>query len=311
MTVFSRLFKSIHSVSSSSSTAPTSSRASIEDLGKKAGEDESIEAPVMWMDQGHHVLVQTEFGPMILNRFDTGVSANLAVSGTFEPFVNDVLRACASALPENAVALDIGANFGVTVFAMAQGLSPKATIHAFEPQRVIFQALNGNVALRSLLNVHCHQLGVGNTTSTIKIPMPAYSEFANFGGFELSGNIDGKSVLPPQSGGNGSNARFEDVQVIELDTFGLSRVDLVKIDAEGMENRILEGARELFRRWTPIVFLETLKSDEAEIKTFFPLDKYTSERYAYNTLYIPHHIRDSLQLPALSTHHRTNPSSAL
>ena len=50
-----------------------------------------------------------------------------------------------------------------------------------------------------------------------------------------------------------------------LDEFNLPRVDLIKIDVEGMELEALEGARRTIERSHPIMLIEKIKTDAAQL----------------------------------------------
>jgi hypothetical protein len=55
------------------------------------------------------------------------------------------------------------------------------------------------------------------------------------------------------------------VKQITIDSFGFERLDLMKLDLEGMEAEALDGARETIQRCKPILFVETIKSDKDAI----------------------------------------------
>jgi hypothetical protein len=51
-----------------------------------------------------------------------------------------------------------------------------------------------------------------------------------------------------------------------IDDLGLTRVDLIKIDIEGMEMEALYGARAALERFKPVLMVERIKSAEDEIR---------------------------------------------
>lgn len=119
------------------------------------------------------------------------------------------------------VALDIGANIGVFTVAMAQFVGPQGAVYAFEPQRIVFQMLCGNVALNELGNVKTLPNAVGATAGRTKVPTLNYGGVNNFGGLAVGGDAG------------------EDVAVIRVDDLELPAVRLMKIDVEGMEMDVL------------------------------------------------------------------------
>jgi FkbM family methyltransferase len=47
-----------------------------------------------------------------------------------------------------------------------------------------------------------------------------------------------------------------DVEMRTLDSYGLENVDLIKVDVEGMEQHVLEGAVSTMLKWWPVVIVE-------------------------------------------------------
>jgi len=69
----------------------------------------------------------------------------------------------------------------------------------------------------------------------------------------------------------------EQVQAITIDSLNLPRLDYLKLDVEGMEELVLEGAKKTIKRCRPIIQLEVLKSDKQNL-----ID--TLKKYNYVTL---------------------------
>jgi len=60
--------------------------------------------------------------------------------------------------------------------------------------------------------------------------------------------------------------RIEEVETARIDDLALQRVRLLKIDAEGMEHKVLAGASNTLRRCRPVVFVEYEKTDFDALK---------------------------------------------
>ncbi len=54
----------------------------------------------------------------------------------------------------------------------------------------------------------------------------------------------------------------KEIELITLDSLNFDRIDLMKIDVEGMEEEVLNGARKLIESFKPIIFLEVIKSNK-------------------------------------------------
>jgi FkbM family methyltransferase len=113
---------------------------------------------------------------------------------------------------------------------------------------VVFQTLCANLALNSVVNVHCRQAALGEQPGTATIPPLNYAQENNFGGVAL--------------GGAGAY-KGEEVPVVTLDSLNLPRCEFLKIDVEGMELNVLRGAEQTIRRLRPILYVENDRDENS------------------------------------------------
>lgn len=139
---------------------------------------------------------------------------------------------------EGDVVIDVGANIGTHSIFFAGKVGPRGVVHAFEPQRRTFHLLNMNAALNACDNVVTHPEAVGDRGGSIRAPDVRYDQPANIGGISL---LDGGA---------------DTVRMTTLDSLGLERVRLIKVDVEGMELSVISGAANTIRRHRPILFVE-------------------------------------------------------
>ncbi len=228
-------------------------------------------------------LFNSNYGPMILNLKDKGVSGDILSTGYFESQQIELLIAITKFLlgrQKNITIYDVGANLGTHTLALAKLSTSRIHVRAFEVQSKIFYMLCGTVALNGLGNVDCHHLAVSDKDNEmIMVDIPCYSEIHNYGGFEVKKIIktDNFGMLKPNK---------ERVYSVTLDSFK-EPVDLIKIDVEGMEEEVLFGAVDIFKTSSPICFIEIFKSDLEKIKSFFKSRNYIGYATKQDLLAIP------------------------
>ena len=209
----------------------------------------------------YNALVVAEIGTFIINRNDTGVGWQLSEYGTYDPqelyVIREILKILKIASP-NLVVLDIGANIGVhsVVFSREVG---GGVVYAFEPQRIIFNMLAGNIAINSLSNVYCFHNAVTDISGLIDIPIFDYGKPLSFGSIEFEGAQKEDIGQKPISG------EGEKVSGVVVDEMNFQQVDFIKIDVEGMEIKVLRGAEKTILNFRPHMLLEYAKSDKTEL----------------------------------------------
>jgi FkbM family methyltransferase len=186
---------------------------------------------------------QCRHGIMTYLRQDAYVGRSFDEYGEYSEGEVDLFRQC---LAPGDVALDVGANFGSHTLPMAQFVGATGLVHAFEPQRIVFQILCGNVALNELDNVRALPHAVGRSPGRTKIPPINYGGRSNFGGVAIGGE------------------RGEEVEVVTLDQLKLPKVKFIKIDVEGMELDVVLGAKATLARCRPILYVENDRVEKAD-----------------------------------------------
>lgn len=137
------------------------------------------------------------------------------------------------------VVFDVGANIGTHTLSFASLVQANGFVYSFEPQRIAFEFLSANILLNNLLNVFPMHVGVSDKPGEILVPMINPRVQTNSGAFAIEGHGFGDSV-----------------RLITLDSIIVNRLNLIKIDVEGMEIKVLEGAKQLISKFRPIIFVE-------------------------------------------------------
>lgn len=148
--------------------------------------------------------------------------------------------------------LDIGANAGWYSLHFAQAARDQGrdiAIHAFEPVPSTYGVLAHNIALNGLAGiVRANNFGLAEIQKDVNIYLPDFSG---------SGAASIKN-LHPQEVSQEVPCHFETLDLY-ADGAGLAGVDLIKIDVEGAELMVLQGARKTIGNHRPILFMELLR----------------------------------------------------
>ena len=198
------------------------------------------------------VTAATDHGTFIVNRFDQmivdgnagyGVGLQLLENAHYDPDeVNLLLRALdlrRQCYGDGVVAIDCGANVGVHTIEWAKHMTAWGAVLAVEAQERIYYALAGNIAINNCFNARAIHAAVSDRAGTMKIPVPNYFAAASFGSLELK-QRDGAEFIGQAI--DYSESKMVEVPTVSLDSLNLARVDLIKIDVEGMEMDALAGA---------------------------------------------------------------------
>lgn len=203
------------------------------------------------------ILATTASGPMIINRFDSGVSWQLLMTGSHEhevvSFVTGLSTQCLERYDVGVHIIDVGANVGTCTVPWAKHCKGWGRVTAFEPQERIYYALAGNVALNNLMNVRAIHGAVSELSGTIHVPKINYETLSNFGGIAMR---DGLLRYSPGQDLSYDKYNMDIVNCFALDDSRLDRVDILKIDVEGMEIDVLKGARATIGKLKPVVITE-------------------------------------------------------
>lgn len=164
--------------------------------------------------------VSPDTDPLMTRLLESGVYNQASDIALVSRFVNG-----------DTIFADIGAHIGSFTVPIAR---IARVVHCFEPVPRTLEFLKNNIDLNQLSNVEIHPYGLGTRTAEYAV-----------------------SICPTDGG---SNSLLEEgagrkVSVKKLDDV-LERVDVIKIDVEGMEVGALQGGQRLLREYQPIIFSE-------------------------------------------------------
>jgi len=218
------------------------------------------------------VLVSTNHGMMIVNKNDyrdyeydgknirNGVGHQLLENSSYEQeeidFAIGLLVARRRYYGDGMVVIDCGANIGVLSIEWARFMTGWGRVISFEAQAKLFYALAGNIVLNNCLNIDAFHAAVGNKVGTMAIPELNYLIPSSYGALDLEKRPNNMNI-----GQKIDYTKTVNVDLKTIDSLELERVDFIKIDVEGMEEAVLDGAKATIEELNPIIFVEILKSN--------------------------------------------------
>ena len=163
------------------------------------------------------LLIEGDVGPFRMRRCDLFTLAEILHEGQYEPVRLE--------LPERPIIVDAGANIGVaTRWLLAR--HPGARVVAFEPDPDNARLLRENTRGR---HVTVEEVALGDRNEEVIL---------------YRGDHDAvHSIVAGAAGETGSTVRCVRLDRW-LETSGIERVDLLKLDVEGAEERVLDGLGE-------------------------------------------------------------------
>ena len=221
---------------------------------------------------------------MVLNRNDRYVGRAIQDQGCWAlrdiMRLNGILRRKLKSR-ETVTFFDVGSNIGAYTLPLAKAFGDRIRIRAFEAQSRMLDMLQQTLSLNAVTTVACHHAAVSDEDDIpITIRLPDYGQLNNFGGLELLETEYSDNRELTWSG------HTEVVRTIRLDSFDES-VDVIKIDVEGMEYRVLKGAVNVLARSRPVCQIEMLKTDPLAVTDLLRGLDYCGYRQSDELLAIP------------------------
>ena len=171
-------------------------------------------------------------------RSDSVLAESLFIGGAFEEneirFFRDVVK-------PGMTVFDVGANVGLYSVISGNAVGQSGRVWSFEPFPPIAMYLRENVCLNDLINVTVVEKAVSDLMGTFDFHV--FPE-----GCDVYNSLGAKER--PEEKLHAVEKIL--VEVTTIDAFageaGIEKIDILKIDVEGAEERVLKGAEQLIRR---------------------------------------------------------------
>jgi len=161
------------------------------------------------------------------------------VSETYEHIVRQLLS------PQTSeVIVDVGANIGIHTVWFARRVGPSGLVLAIEPEPNNYAILEANRRVNNLGNVVPIRISLSSTSGVGELSVPKPTSMGQV-----------RTVASTRS----SNSALVSVRLQTLDNLISSRgviVSAIKIDVEGSELSVLQGARDTIRTFGPRLLIE-------------------------------------------------------
>lgn len=183
-------------------------------------------------------------GVMFLAQPSVSLGWNVVLFGTYEPFLRAIIR---SVLPAGGTALDVGANVGWHALLMARTAGDGGRVLAAEANPSVRRLLESNLKLNRFRQVEIIPCAVAEREGSVEFWGPEA---------DAAGSGDGHMMAAGAQGRQG----IIRVETRTVDAIcGASRVerlDLIKIDVEGFEWPVLQGAEKTIAKFRPHIVFE-------------------------------------------------------
>jgi FkbM family methyltransferase len=179
---------------------------------------------------------------LFIDLSDHAIGLNI-LRGQYE---QDEIRFVRGLLKRGDCAIDVGGHIGFFTMQMAEAVGPEGRVYAFEPFDANADLLERSIAENGFSGrVRFQRAAAGAVSGTATLTFPV--ETLNSGGAYLL--RDGSAPL--------SGNRKKEVPLVALDSLDLPRpVRVIKMDVEGAEPQVMQGAARILKTDRPVILSE-------------------------------------------------------
>ena len=205
---------------------------------------------------GFNDLIQMRDGWMVYNKNDKYIGKSIKEYGEWSQGELDL---CKQVLSSTDVVIEVGSNIGSHTIPLAKTVH-QGSLYAFEPQNVVFQNLCANIYINSITNCFCYNSALSDKKDE-EFYYPNYD-------FTKENNFAGMSLVNEKKSKYFQRARID---TLDHKFLNLPRLNLLKIDAEGMELNVFKGGIDLINKTKPFLFFENNGVDRNKSKELIEL----------------------------------------
>jgi FkbM family methyltransferase len=172
----------------------------------------------------------------------------------FKTFEVEETKLFSNIVKPDDVCLDIGGNIGYFSMLLA-ARAKQGHVHVFEPIPINAAMINASKELNGFNNVTTNNLAVGDENGTVSFSVSNDSAYSSI---KATGRV--------------AEARNITVPILRIDDYlaerNIKHVDIIKVDVEGAENMVIDGAKGLLTSKTKKPRLVLLELFDENLKPF-------------------------------------------
>jgi len=178
--------------------------------------------------------------------------------------INDLLRK-----NNNILCMDVGAFIGVISLAMAHKLKQKGSVISFEPFKKNYQRLVDNIYLNANKNIFPFNIAISNKTGYCKLSMG-------------SGGAGNEFIVKNENLSDNCENAMQTTLDHFTSAYSIKKINLLKIDAEGMDEDVLYGSKNLLQNnMIDYIIIEYIQGEQSSENVLNILSN-----HQYNCFYI-------------------------
>jgi FkbM family methyltransferase len=178
------------------------------------------------------------------SKFDYPLKSGIGFGEFIGEFEKSEIAFMRKSLKPGDIFIDVGANGGTFTIIAARQVQNHGHVYAFEPDRRNLKLLRHNLKINNITNVTILECALSNKKGIAQLAIA----------------IDGAmNSLAKTHRTDQQITEWQTVKVTTLDDFineyKIDRVDFVKIDIEGGEKLIFEGAKDIFTSFNQLIIM--------------------------------------------------------
>jgi len=207
---------------------------------------------------------------------------------------------------EGMTILDVGANVGYYTLLTARLVGPTGRVLAFEPHPEVLHWLSRSVNANGYDNAELFSCALSDASGTVEFYPGRHSGW-------------GSTLFHPESANQRLKPFAVEARTLDdvLNGLGVDRVDLIKVDVEGTEAKVLAGARRTLRDLSPMMLVDVDLRDRKAVARIHGLladagyDCYAIDRGLTPLNEVPPNLKDIFAARSRSPHTPERTSQAI